>query len=99
MTTKSVSRVLVDAPDGPAALALEQRLVQLVPAAIAHGDRWSVEVEACEDLSELEASVKSWLRDIGASEAFMHVEGRDVRVCAPRREHRLHRSSNESFIG
>jgi hypothetical protein len=97
--TKSVSRVFVDAPDGPAALALEQRLVHLGPAVIAHGDRRSVKVEAVEDISELEASVKSWLREIGASEPFMHVEGRDVRGCAPRLEHRLHRSSNENFVG
>jgi hypothetical protein len=96
---KTSSHVLIDAPDGPAAFALEQRLAHLAPVAIAHGDRWSVEIEAVEELSVLEASVKSWLRDLGASETHMRVDGRDVRVCASELKRRQRRSSNEHFIG
>jgi hypothetical protein len=97
--TKAVSRVFVDAPDGPAALALEQRLAHLAPAAIARGDRWFVEIEAVEDLSELAASVRSWLRELGAAETCMRVDGRDVRVSASMFERRQNRASNENFIG
>lgn len=69
------------------------------PAAIARGDRWFVEIEAVEDLSELAASVRSWLRELGAAETCMRVDGRDVRVTASMFERRQNRASNENFIG
>lgn len=97
--TKADSRVCIDAPDGPAALALEKRIAHLTPTAIAHGDQWVVVIESVEDVSELEASVRSWLRELGAGETHMRVDGRDVRVRAPALERRQHHSSNEDFIG
>jgi hypothetical protein len=96
--TKTDARVLIDAPDGAAALALERRLAHLAPVSIAHDDQWLVEIEAVEDLSALEASVKSWLRELGTAETRMRVDGRDVRVCATNPEHRRG-ASNEHFIG
>jgi hypothetical protein len=101
MPTEAVSCVLVDAPDGAAALALEQRLERLTPATITitHSDHWFVEFDAVEDLPALEASVRGWLRELGAAETHMHINGRDVRVSPSVFEHRRHRASNGDLIG
>jgi hypothetical protein len=97
--TIAASRVFVDAPDGPAALALEQRLAHLAPVAIAHGNQWVVEFETVEDLSVLEASVRSWLREVGAAETYMRVDGREMHVGSSMFKRHRHRSPNSDFIG
>jgi hypothetical protein len=99
MDSITASRVFVDAPDGPAALALEQHLAHLAPVAIAHGNQWVVELETVEDLSELEASVRSWLREVGGAETYMRVDGREVHIAASMFERRRHPALNGDFIG
>ena len=99
-TTNAQVVVVVDAPDGTAARALEQRLLDLAPSAIAEDSHWCVQIEVAEDLiSELTASVRSWLRELGTEEAEMRVDGRAVRVRARNVQRRLRWVSHERFIG
>ena len=99
MHASTASRVFIHAPDGPAALALEQRLAHLNPAASAHGTQWVVWVEAVHDLPELEASIRAWLREVGCPEAYVRVDGRELRITASRFEGRGKRGSNGDIIG
>jgi hypothetical protein len=90
--------VVVEAPDGPAALALERRLAHLNPVSIAHGDCWVVEIPDVLSLAEIEAAVRVWLTEIGKSRALVRVDGRLTRfelTPAPRR----HVASNAGFEG
>jgi hypothetical protein len=89
-------KVEVDAPDGPAALALERRLFDLSPTARMYEDRWVVDVPVVRDLSGLEKEVRAWLRQIGAEETTIWIDGR-VHVLPLRRV--PHRSTNWDFIG
>lgn len=68
--------IRIEAPDGDTALALEQRLAHLHASAVAHHDRWSVDVEDFDDhLDEIEAVVRRWLRMIGETAARLQVGG------------------------
>jgi hypothetical protein len=90
----------IDAPDGAAALALEQRMAHLAPTMFAHGNHWTVEVPAAESAEELEAAVRGWLAQIGQAETTMRIAGREVRVAGhPRPRRPRHHPTHERFIG
>ena len=79
--------IRIDAPDGDAAFALERRLAHLHACAVARHARWLVEVEDFDDqLEEIEAAVRHWLRTIGACSTVVHVDG-ERRTVARRMEH------------
>jgi hypothetical protein len=99
MQVITASRASIHAPDGAAALALEHRLAHLHAAASDKDGQWLVQVEEVEDLPELEASIRGWLREIGAPLAYVDIDGREVRVGTSMFEGRRVRGSNENFIG
>ena len=69
-------RLHIEAPDPAAAFLLERRLVHLHPSAVAHGEAWAVELScAAEELDEVEAVVKHWLRESGAPETTIEIDG------------------------
>lgn len=88
----------MEAPDGPAALALERRLAHLRPAAIARGGHWVVEIPDVVDPAVIEAAVRVWLGDFGLARAVVRVDGRPSRV--ERAESRSrHVPTHDNFIG
>lgn len=93
----AVHDVVVGAPDGPAALDLEQRLLHLSPVTTCHEDRWTVVVPAVHDLSEIDAVVRTWLDEIGTASTRIVVDG-SIRT-VERRRRKAHVSSNARFIG
>jgi hypothetical protein len=99
MQATTASRASIHAPDGAAALALEHRLAHLHPTASDSSGQWLVRVEGVEDLPSLEASVRSWLREIGVPDIWVDIDGRELRVGASMFEGRRIRGSNENFIG
>jgi hypothetical protein len=99
MHVSTSSRVLIHAPDGAAALALEHRLPHLHPTASDKDGQWLVRVDEVEDLHELESSIRGWLREIGVPETWVDIDGRELRVGASMFEGRRIRGSNEQFIG
>jgi hypothetical protein len=69
-------RIEIDAPDAPAAFALEKRLAHLRPTAIGAGLGWTVELEDGDDrVEEVEAAIRYWLRTIGLPATVMRVDG------------------------
>jgi hypothetical protein len=90
--------VVIDAPDGPAALALEHRLSYLAPVSIAHGQRWTVDLPAVADPDELDAAVSSWLTEIGERSTSVRVDRTTKRIMARPGRHPA-RPVNASFIG
>lgn len=94
----SYHTVVIDAPDGPAALALEHRLSDLAPVSVAHGERWTVDVPAVADPDQLEVAVSNWLTEIGERSTSVRVDRTTKRIEArPRR--RSARPVNAAFIG
>ena len=89
--------VIVGAPDGPAALDLEHRLIHLSPVSICHEDRWTVVVPGVEDLAEIDAVVRTWLSEIGTPSTRIVVDGSTRTV--ERRSRKAHVASNARFIG
>ena len=89
--------VEVDAPDGAAALELEQRLAELRPTAILRQGRWFVDLPGVHSVDSVEADVRDWLRLIGAGATTLRVDGRPHTV-VPNRPSR-HRASHSDFIG
>src|SRR5688500_14179475 len=78
--------IVVTAPDGPAALALERLLAHLGASAVARHGRWSVALEDTGDLyDEVAGAVRHWLRDRGLRTAQVAVGGepRTVRLDEP----------------
>jgi hypothetical protein len=92
-----VHDVVVGAPDGAAALDLEQRLIHLSPVSICHEDRWTVVVPAVHDVAEIDAVVRTWLSEIGAASTRVVVDGSTRTV--ERRSRKAHVSSNAGFVG
>ena len=83
MTTmiETSKRIRIVAPDARSAMALERRLAHFRPVAIGRGPEWHVELEDWDDqLAEITAAVEHWLREIGAAETEMHVDGTVVTV-------------------
>lgn len=92
--------VEIEAPDGAAALALEQRLAHLAPTTVARGRRWVVEVPGATSAEELGVVVREWLDEIGEPATTMLVDGRLFRVAGHEAERRArHRASHGDFIG
>jgi hypothetical protein len=97
-TLLRTAEVVVDAPDGPAALELEHRLAHLAPVTICHGTHWTVSIPAVRAPAEIQSVVRSWLTDIGADATRVRIDGTPRLVeRAPRR--RRHVSTNARFIG
>ena len=69
--------VRIHAPDAASAFLLERRLVHLQPFAVAHGDEWSVELRChdTEQLPDLTAVVRSWLRESNAEATTIEYDG------------------------
>jgi len=76
----------IDAPDGPSALQLEQRLAHLNPTSVARDGYWRVEIHGTVDaVDEIEGVVGGWLRDICAPVTIVRLDGRPTvgaRACA-----------------
>jgi hypothetical protein len=69
-------RLRIGAPDAPSAFLLERRLTHLRPSAVARGDDWSVELTCGEEeVDEVEAVVKHWLRESGAPATSIEIDG------------------------
>lgn len=89
--------VQIEAPDGPAALQLERRLVSVVPTAVSRQDHWLVEIPVVRDVDAVEDEVRDWLRCVGTESTTVRVDGSAHVVRSyPRARHR---GSNQSFIG
>jgi hypothetical protein len=102
-STQTLHDVVVEAPDGPAALALEYRLAHLCPVAVAHGEHWVVEIPAVDGPEEVEGAIRVWLSEVGGSSTVMHVDGQASTVEAGRttrkRSRRAYVPPNAGFIG
>jgi hypothetical protein len=73
----------IDAPDGPSALQLEQRLAHLNPTTVARDGYWRVEIDGTVDaVDEIEGAVGGWLRDIGEPVTIVRLDGRPTVVRA-----------------
>lgn len=97
-TTLGTAHTLeIEAPDGAAALELERRLVTLRPTAICRHERWLVDLAGVHSVEDVEAEVRTWLRQIGSAAATIRIDGRPVTVAAEPR-HR-HRPTHGHFIG
>jgi hypothetical protein len=90
--------IVVEAPDGASALALEHRLARLCPVTIARDNAWVVEIDGVESPAEVESAVCSWLTEIGSDSTLMRVDERLSRVKALTDE--LHRrGTHRDFVG
>jgi hypothetical protein len=90
--------IVVEAPDGAAALALEQRLAHLRPVTISRDNAWMIDIDSVESPAEVEGAVRSWLSEIGSESTLMRVDDRLVRIAAsdgrpPRR------ATHREFVG
>ena len=100
-TTAVLHNVVVQAPDGPAALALEHRLRHLSPVIErrALGRRDS----AVEAPLEIEAAIRSWLDEVGGHRTLVSIDGETSTVDAAPIHHRRgrggHVAANAGFIG
>lgn len=97
-TTLGTAHTLqIEAPDGAAALELERRLVSLRPTAVCRHERWLVDLDGVHSVEDVEAEVRTWLRQIGSEAATIRVDGRPVTVAAER--HHRRRATHADFIG
>ena len=72
--------VVVEAPDGPAALALEHRLAHLRPVAVSRDHAWLVSIDGVESPTEVASAVRAWLAEIGSTSTLMRVDERITRI-------------------
>lgn len=79
-----MTRIEILAPDGPTAFSLEQRLAHLAPVAVELAGTWAVEVRGGDDLEEIEAAVRHWLRDERLDSTELLVDGEPREVALPR---------------
>ena len=59
--TTRLHDIVIEAPDGASALALEHRLANLRPVTISRDNAWVVEIDGVESPDEVESAVRSWL--------------------------------------
>jgi|tagenome__1003787_1003787.scaffolds.fasta_scaffold20841830_3 hypothetical protein len=94
----SFHEIVVEAPDGAAALALEQRLAHLRPVTISRDNAWMIDFDSVESPAEVEGAVRSWLSEIGSESTLMRVDNRLVRIAA--RDGRVPRGGTyREFVG
>ena len=86
--------LVVEAPDGPAALALEHRLEHLCPVTISRDNAWVVELDGVDSPAEVEDAVRLWLAEIGCRSTLMRIDHRLVRIRDPHR-----RATHADFVG
>jgi hypothetical protein len=90
----------IDAPDGAAAVDLEQRLWYLAPTVISRGERWFVELPDAVEAEEITPIVRHWLHDIGELKTAIRVDGRPMDVTQKRAAYDTHhRGTHGDFIG
>jgi len=96
--TAPLHDVVVHAPDGASALALEYRLAHLRPVTISRDNAWVVGIDGVVEPAEVQSAVRAWLSEIGSESTLMRVDERLVRVeaseVAPRR-----RATHRDFVG
>lgn len=90
-------RIEVHAPNGVAAIGLEQRLASLGPTAVCRHGRWVVELDGIHSVEAVEAEVTAWLAEIGAVVTTVFVDRQPLTVEAE--PHGRHRATNASFSG
>lgn len=74
-------RIRIEAPDATAAFMLERRLAHRSPVTVGTRLSWIVELEAEEDeVGEIEAAVRAWLRDEDLAATVMTVDGAALTV-------------------
>jgi hypothetical protein len=87
----------IDAPDGAAAVELENRLWYLTPTTVGHGSDWIVEVPGPASLDEINAIVRAWLADVGCPCTSVRADGHVLDVESRRAPARRRRAFD--FIG
>jgi hypothetical protein len=92
LLTATADSVEIDAPDGGAALDLEQRLRYVAPAAAVRGPRWFVELSGPVDVERVSVVVRAWLRDIAEPSTIVRIDGSESTLAC-------HRATNGDFIG
>lgn len=98
-TTARLHTVEIDAPDGAAAVELEQRLWHLTPTTVGHGRDWIVEIPGADSAEEIASVVRAWLDDIGRPSTSMRLDGRTIEVHTGRAHEPMHVPSHVDFIG
>jgi hypothetical protein len=96
--TARLHDIVIEAPDGAAALALEHRLADLRPVTISRDNHWHVDIDGVEFPAEVESAVRSWLSEIGSESTLMRLDDRLVRVSAERAE-QSRRGTHRDFVG
>jgi len=97
-TLGNVHSVQVEAPTGAAALDLERRLFELMPAAVYREQHWRVDLPVVRSLEGLESIIRDWLSDVGASQTTLRIDGRRLETIHLRTPP-THRSPHHDFIG
>jgi hypothetical protein len=97
--TMSAYDIEIDAPDGAAAVELENRLWSLTPTTVGRGTDWIVEIPGPASADEIEAVVRDWLDDLGQRSTTMRVGGHMLRVEGHRAHRPMHTASHIDFIG
>lgn len=87
--------VVVEAPDGAAALELKRRLERLGSPEIDWAETWNVTLEDASP-DEVVEEVRAWLLQIGLDSTVVQAGTGEHRVFAPRRKHV---STHGDFIG
>jgi hypothetical protein len=87
----------IDAPNGAAAVDLEQRLQHLTPTTVGHGADWIVEVPGPASLDELVVVVRAWLDDLGYPSTTIRADGHVLEIECHRPP--VTRSRQFDFIG
>jgi len=96
--TARLHDIVVAAPDGASALALEYRLAPLRPVTIARENAWVVDIDGVESPDQVESEVRSWLSEIGSESTLMRIDDRLVRVKAET-EKPPRRGTHRDFLG
>ena len=97
--TARLHEIVIAAPDGASALALECRLAHLCPVTISRDNAWVVEIDGVDSPDEVENAVQSWLCEIGTDSTLMRVDERLSRVKARIHEPRPRRATHADFVG
>jgi hypothetical protein len=87
--------VVVEAPDGAAALELKRRLERLGSPEVEFAEAWSVKL-ADADVHEVENEVRVWLRQIGLDSTIVETNTDEHHVFVPRH---THVPTHRDFIG